>query len=256
MLAGCGPLTAAAAPRASELPSAEPSGAASVRPSGVVLAGPSRVASAGRAATAEDYLWFAGVDDLADGFCFTWVRGLTPEQVINATGGQDLERIDWEQLVGSGDGQQTGAEQYFYGVAHVADWSLLIEDNGTFGTTDDRVGPLSRGTTLVSHYRAGDGHGRLLVLEDEAVRLDFDPIEAEKITGRAADAFAPFLDAAGFSYAQRLRSGDQAAYRTYCTAAAFALTERLTGVAMTEKLLETLTYLLTSVPRSLHPGGR
>jgi hypothetical protein len=236
MLAGCRPLTAAAAPRASELPSAAPSG---------VVAG---------SATADDYLWFAGVEDLADGFCFTWVRGLTPQQVITATGGQDLERIDWEQLVGSGDGQQAGAEQYFYGVAHVAAWSLLIEDNGTFGTTDDRVRPLSRGTTLVSHYRAPDGHGRLLVLEDEAVRLDFDPIEADKIIGRATGGLAPVIDAAGFSYAQRFRSGDQTAYRTYCTAAAFALTERLTGVAMTEKLLETLTYLLASVPR-LRPSG-
>jgi Family of unknown function (DUF6461) len=234
-------VTAAAAPRASESPSASPSG---------LVAG-----SEGRAATADDYLWFAGVDDLADGFCFTWVRGLTPAQVITATGGQNLERIGWEQLVGSGDGQQEGAEQYFYGVAHVGDWSLLVEDNGTFGTTDDRVRPLSRGTTLVSHYRARDGHGRLLVLEDEAVRLDFDPIEAGEITGRAADALTPVIDAAGFPYARRLRSGDQTAYRTYCTAAAFALTERLTGVAMTENLLETLTYLLTSVPRRIPTVG-
>jgi hypothetical protein len=204
---------------------------------------------AGRAATADDYRWFAGVDDLAEGFCFTWVRGLTPQQVIKATGGTELERIAWEQLVGSGDGQQAGADRYFFGIAHIGEWALLVEDNGSFGTTDSRVGPLSRGTTLVSHYRARDGHGRLLVLEDEDVRLDFDPIEAEKITGRAADALAPVIDAAGFSSAQRLRSGDQAAYRTYCMEAAFALTERLTGVAMTEDLLEKLTYLLTSVLR-------
>ena len=203
----------------------------------------------GRAATAEDYAWFAGVDDLAEGFCFTWVRGLTPEQVITLTGGTELERIAWEQLVGSGDGQEAGADRYFYGVAHVGDWALLVEDSGSFGTTDSRVRPLSRGTTLVSHYRARDGHGRLLVLEDEDVRLDFDPIEAEKITGRGAGSLAPIIDAAGFSYARRLRSGDQTAYRKYCMEAAFALTERLTGIGMTEDLLEKLTYLLTSVPR-------
>jgi hypothetical protein len=221
-------------PLASGLPSVAPSG------SGLLV---------GRAATADDYSWFAGVDDLADGFCFTWVRGLTPQQVIKATGGKELERVVWEQLVGSGDGQQAGADRYFYGVAHVGEWALLVEDSGTFGTTDSRVRPLSRGTTLVSNYRARDGHGRLLVLEDEEVRLDFDPIEAEKITGRAADALALVIDAAGFSYAQSLRSGDPTVYRRYCMEAAFALTERLTGVAMTEDLLEKLTYLLTSVPR-------
>lgn len=203
----------------------------------------------GRAATAEDYLWFAGVDELADGFCFTWVRGLTPQQVIKSTGGKELERIGWEQLVGSGDGQQAGADRYFYGVAHVGDWALLVEDSGSFGTTNSRAWPLSRGTTLVSHYRARDGHGRVLVLEDEDVRLDFDPIEAEKITGRSADSLAPVIAAVGFSHAQSLRSGDQRAYRTYCMEAAFALTERITGVGMTEDLIEKLTYLLTSVPR-------
>jgi hypothetical protein len=203
----------------------------------------------GRAATAEDYRWFAGVSDLAEGFCFTWVRGLTPQQVIELTGGTELERVAWDQLVGSGDGQQAGADRYFYGVAHVGDWSLLVEDSGNFGTTDSRVRPLSKGTTLVSHYRARDGHGRVLVLEDEDVRLDFDPIEPGKITGRGADSLAPVIDAAGFTYAQELRSGDQTAYRAYCMEAAFALTERLTGIGMTEDLVENSTYLLTSVPR-------
>jgi hypothetical protein len=189
------------------------------------------------------------VGDLAEGFCFTWVRGLTPEQVITSTGGKELERVAWEQLVGSGDGQETGADRYFYGVAHVGDWALLVEDSGSFGTTDSRVRPLSRGTTLVSHYRARDGHGRVLVFKDEDVRLDFDPIDAEKIAGRGADSLAPIIDAAGFAYAQRLRSGKQTAYRTYCMEAAFALTERLTGIGITEELLQKLTYLLTSVLR-------
>jgi hypothetical protein len=204
----------------------------------------------GRAAVADDYRWFSGITDLADGFCFTWVQGRTPEQVIRDSGGKELERIGWEQLVGSGDGQQAGAERYFYGVAHVSQWALIVEDGGTFGTTDSKVKPLSKGTTLLSHYRGRNGHGRLLVLEDENVRLDFDPVAADRIAGRDAGDLATVIDASGFAAAQKLRSVDPREYRAYCTAAAFALIERMTSVGMTEKLLETLTYLLTSVPRT------
>jgi hypothetical protein len=199
----------------------------------------------GRKAVAGDYRWFAGVDDLAEGFCFTWVRGLTPEQVIQVSAGKELERIGWEQLVGSGDGQAAGADRFFYGVAHVGDWALLVEDNGTFGTTDEQVRTLSRGTTLVSFYWGADGHARVLVLEDASFRLDFDPLEAGKLSGWGADALKPLVDAAGFAAAPAAGGID----RTYCKEAAFAFVERVTGVAMTKDLLEKLTYLLTSVKR-------
>jgi hypothetical protein len=204
----------------------------------------------GRAAVAEDYRWFGGVRDFGEGFCFTWIRERTPQQVIKQSGGKELERIGWDQLVGSGDGQEVGADRYFYGVAHVAEWTLMIEDGGTFGTTDSQVGPLSRGTTLISHYRGKDGRGRLLVLDDQSVRLDFDPMAADRIAGSGAEDLRPVIDGAGFAAAQRLRTGDRNEYRAYCTEAAFALIERMTGVAMTKELLETLTYLFTSVPRS------
>jgi uncharacterized protein DUF6461 len=203
----------------------------------------------GRPAVAADYGWFAGVEDLSEGFCFTWVRGLTPQQVIVRSGGKELERIGWEQLVGSGDGQAAGADRFFYGVAHVGEWALLVEDNGSFGTTDSEVRPLSRGTDLVSYYRGGDGRGRVLVLEDGSVRLDFDPVRAQKLGGWDVDTLAPVVDDAGFGAAHRLRGGDQGEYRTYCMEAAFAFVERVAGVAMTEDLLSKLTYLLTSVPR-------
>jgi hypothetical protein len=235
LLAGCEPVRATAAP-------VEPG-----QSPGAVVPEPA-VSVAGRAAVPGDYAWFAEIKDFGEGFCFTWVHGMTPAQVIKASGGKELERIGWEQLVGSGDGQDAGAGQYFYGVAHVGDWALLVEDGGAFGATESRVGPLSRGTTVVSHWRAADGHGRLLVLEDQAVRLDFDPVEPEKVGGRGAASLASVMEAAGFQEAQRLRAGDPAKYQQWCMEAAFALTERLTGVAMTRALLEKLTYLLTSVP--------
>ena len=179
------------------------------------------------------------------------MKGLKPQEVIKRLGGEELERVDWLQLVGSGDGQQFSAADYFVGIALVGEWALLVEDSGTLGTTDALVVPLSAGTTLVSHYRNAAGHGRLLVLENCAVRLDFDPSDPLVRGGSGTVSLAPVIDAAGFGYAESIGpAGESAHYRTYCMEAAFALTERLTGVPMTLELLTSLTYRLTLVPRA------
>ncbi|GAA2651321.1 hypothetical protein Adu01nite_66540 [Paractinoplanes durhamensis] len=173
--------------------------------------------------------------DFGEGYCFTWVRGLVPQQVIKRLDGKELERISWEQLVGSGDGQQPPSFQYFVGIARVDDWSLIVEDNGDLGVTDEIVRPLSAGTTVIAHQRGADGHGRFLQVSDGAVVLDFDPIAPATVTTEmAAAGFAPGIDA------------------DTSMAAAFALAERLTGEEMTKLLLITRTYLLTRV----RPGSR
>ena len=205
-----------------------------------------------RTAVAADYRWFAGERDFGKGFCFTWIKGLTPPQVLERLGATELERVSWQQMVGSGDGEW-GGDRYFFGVARIGDWSLMVEDNGTLGTVDERMAPLSLGGTVISHYRDGGdaGHGRLLVLADGVTALDFDPVAADRLRGSRAAELRPVVDGAGFAYARRLRlAGDADGYRAYCVQAAFALTERLTGVPMTRDLLDTKTYLLSTVPRS------
>jgi hypothetical protein len=194
-----------------------------------------------RAAVADDYWWFALQPDLDSGFGFTWVKGLTPPQVLNRIGGKELERIYWQQLVGSGDGQSGSADRYFVGVARFDDWSLIVEDNGDLGVTDSIVRPLSAGTTVVAHHRGADGRGRFLLLEDTKIQLDFDPMAYAKTSGKVAADLAPTLSAVGFA---------AGAKPAQCTAAALALTERLTGIEMTQDSLRDRTYLFTSVPRS------
>jgi hypothetical protein len=236
VLGGCGTSDAGAAPKSSA-PTPVPA--------------ISSLLVVGRAAVAEDYRWFGEESDFGEGFCFTWVRGLTPQQVIKASGGKELERIGWQQLVGSGDGQEAGADRYFYGAAHVAEWTVLVEDGGDFGATGSRVLPLSRGRRLISHYRAADGTGRLLVLEDERVRLDFDPGVPGQLSGADVEAFAPVVEDAGFGKLSTLRFRGRDEYLDYCAEAGFALVERVTGVAMTQELLSALTWLWTSVPKGV-----
>ncbi|GIE96421.1 hypothetical protein Ari01nite_38860 [Paractinoplanes rishiriensis] len=209
-------------------------GCTSRRP-GLPLASP-------RLAVAGDYSWFALDRDLRRGFCFTWVRDLTPAEVLDRLDGEELQQVTWQQLVGSGDGQRGAAGRYFIGVARADDWSLIVEDRGDLGATDAVVLPLSRGTRLISHQRGEDGHGRFLVVEDGVIQLDFDPAAPGKISGVRSAELKPTIDAVGFD------TGDDPAV---AIEAAFALAARFTEIPMTQDLLRTRTYLLTAVS----PGG-
>lgn len=205
---------------------------------------PARVGSPAAAATtrpavADDYWWFRLLPDLDNGFTFTWVRDLIPQQVLERLGGKELERVGWQQLVGSGDGQVGTPYRYFIGVARLEGWSLIVEDNSDLGVTESLVRPLSRGTTVVANHHGADGHGRFLLLDDTAVQLDFDPAAPGMLKGSRAAELAPMLTAVGFG-ADSDRN----------TRAAFALAERFTGTEMTQDLLRDRTYLLTAVPRS------
>jgi hypothetical protein len=189
---------------------------------------------------AGDYRWITTGDDFAKGFSFLWVQGLTSKQVLDRLGGKELERVFWHQLVGPGDGQRGPTGQRFFGVARVDDWVLVVEEAGTLGISDTLLGPLSAQTTVVSHYRGADGDERMLVLTDGAVDLRFNPQSDAARTGRRAAELSPEITAAGFGTATDPQSR---------TAAAFALTDRLTGIAMTRELVEEKTYLWSTAPQ-------
>ncbi|NMO56805.1 hypothetical protein HH310_37235 [Actinoplanes sp. TBRC 11911] len=192
-----------------------------------------------RPAVAADYRWFASNADLSKGFSFVWVKGLQTGEVLDRLGAKELERVYWKQLVGSGDGQRGNPGRRFFGVTRIDDgWTLVVEDNGALGTTESLLRPLSSGTTVISHYRASNHRGRLLMLTDRGVDLDFDPLTAPPRPARRTSELASVISAVGFG-----SSTDP----DYCTAAAFALTERLTGVRMTEALLTSKTYRFSAV---------
>jgi hypothetical protein len=220
--------------------SAEPAASTTGGPPSAVSSSTAPVVpSSSRAAVAADYRWLAAGNEFGKGFSFVWVKGLTTSEVLSRLGGKELERVFWHQLVGPGDGQRGPADVRYFGVARIDDWVLIVEDNGTLGTSDDVLRPLSAKTTVVAHYRSANGRGRLLMLTDGGVDLQFDPSNSAQRTGRRAAELAPMIASAGFAHA---------ADAVTRTAAAFALTERLTGIAMTRELLEAKTYLLSTAP--------
>ncbi|SNY75916.1 DUF6461 domain-containing protein [Paractinoplanes atraurantiacus] len=189
-----------------------------------------------RQATAADYAWFDGVTDLDKGYCFVWVAGLKPQQVLDRLKGKELERVAWQQLVGAGDGQRVSGGKYFFGVARLDATSLIIEDNGNLGLADQLLSELSVGTTVVCNYHGPQARSRFLVMSDRVVELEFDPASDGKRLGTRATELASTIGAVGFTPATT-------------QAASFALAERLTGVPLTLDLLKERTYLFSSAPR-------
>lgn len=54
-------------------------------------------------ATPDDYSWFSRerFPGLADAYCFTYVRGLTPEELVTRLGGrvEDCSRVTLDELI-------------------------------------------------------------------------------------------------------------------------------------------------------------
>ncbi|MFE3453289.1 DUF6461 domain-containing protein [Nonomuraea sp. NPDC059194] len=185
-------------------------------------------------ATPPDYSWLA--DDAGDGsYDFTYVRGLTPEQLVTRLGG----RPDTFTPGGRhGPAWRTPpASGMTIGVTAVGDWAFVLGD-GSFGITEEIVMPLSAGTRLVSQFLLGvKGIDYFYWIEDGEIRFYFIaqegypdevPEELVKTMNEIDSLYRPF------------------AYP--CEGPSFLLSERLTGITLTEQLVMESTYLWGVVP--------
>ncbi|MEV6303728.1 DUF6461 domain-containing protein [Actinoplanes sp. NPDC051861] len=187
-----------------------------------------------------DYQWPRWESGLGAGFCFTLVEDLTPAEVVERLGGEELERVEWLRLVAAGDGEQAGADRYFLGVARIDDWSVIVEDNGSLGVTQRLVSPLSRDGRVLAYRGDAEGAGRLLVLRNGDLELDFDSRQPDRWGGLRPGDYMPAMRAAG------LLGGSTV---THPTGPALAFLAGQTGVSLTRELLAERTYLLVTVPK-------
>ncbi|MEU6013633.1 DUF6461 domain-containing protein [Streptomyces sp. NPDC047515] len=198
-------------------------------------------------ATAQDYLWFdEHFPFLAEAYCVTLVRGLTPDSLLTRLGATGVRRV-----TGMGDLTESAygtwsdhdGDRLFVGVTGVGEWALMVEPNGYLGISDEIVGPLSRGTTAVSHFRNINAVDHFNWYEDGGRRLHFEPLFAYARDGSDPDGCVDTMRAAGFD----LSDDEERDYNLH-TEAAFALAERLTGVRLTRELFDTSEFLGGSVP--------
>ncbi|MET9342683.1 DUF6461 domain-containing protein [Nonomuraea sp. NPDC003804] len=186
-------------------------------------------------ATPDDYAWLA---EAADNWCFTYVRGLTPEQVVIRRGGrpEGFTPMTYDELGDAAFSNFSGPGA-FIGVTTIGDWAFVIEPDWN-GIAEGVIMPLSAGTRLVSHYlmtiKALD---YFYWIEDGELRFCFVAQEGymEKVPDELVETMGQ-IDSVHSSF-PNLHDGP-----------AFLLAERLTGITLTPQLLEESTYLCGVVP--------
>ncbi|GAA3090264.1 DUF6461 domain-containing protein [Streptosporangium carneum] len=197
-------------------------------------------------ATPDDYSWFSPerFPGLADAYCFTYVRGLTPEELMTRLGVrvENCSRMTLDELI----------RRQTFGAVAVGDWVLLVETNGLLGITEEIIMPLSAGTRLVSHfYLDVDGMDYFHWIDDGKIRFEFLHQEGYSHWIKDGKIQFEFPQQEGYSeempdeLAETLERIDSPVYPIAAPheGPAFLLAERLTGITMTPQLLEESTYL-------------
>ncbi|MER5321507.1 DUF6461 domain-containing protein [Streptosporangium roseum] len=189
-------------------------------------------------ATPGDYAWFSyeRFPELAEAYCFTYVRGLTPEQLVVRLGGrpEDFTPMTLAELIETCQGNSY--DTAFLGATTIGDWVFIVEPNGGLGADEEIITSLSAGTRLVSHFRDVEGVEYFYWSEDGEIRFRFIADEG-------------YLEEVPEEVVETMRRIDADYRRLYPSdGPAFLLTEHLTGIPLTPELLEGSTYLCGVIP--------
>ncbi|MFE4828784.1 DUF6461 domain-containing protein [Streptomyces sp. NPDC056672] len=195
--------------------------------------------------TGADYAWFEDdFPDIAEAYCFTLVRDLSPAELMSRLGGRPEAPLQGIAAavdatfalydLGEGDRQLVA-------MTNVGTWTLLIEPNGYLGVTEEQALPASAGTSWISHFTNVNGVGTFLWAEDQVLRLCFDPMFPEDRRGTEPDELLDVMRQIGF----HLKAEDPET--DFAPQAAFALAEHLTGIAITPALLQDTTFTCATV---------
>ncbi|GAA2859955.1 DUF6461 domain-containing protein [Nonomuraea rubra] len=189
-------------------------------------------------ATPGDFAWFSyeRFPELAEAYCFTYVRGLTPERLVARLGGrpEEFTPMTLEKLIEAS--YRNGYDTAFLGATTVGDRVFIVEPNGGLGADEEIITSLSAGTRLVSHFRDVEGLEYFYWSENEKLRFWFlaDEGYAEEVPDEVLEIM------------RRIDTGQGLLHPS--DGPAFVLAERLTGITLTPELLEGSVYLCGVIP--------
>ncbi|MFF2951505.1 DUF6461 domain-containing protein [Kitasatospora sp. NPDC057965] len=191
--------------------------------------------------TATDYLWFEDrFPDLAEAYCFTLVNDLAPSELLKRLNGEEHPALTGVTAVIEA-AYDLGDTQQLVAMTGIGSWTLMIEPNGYLGVSEERALPASAGTTWISHFCNINGVDSFLWAEDAAMRLVFEPMFPDYRWGSTPDDQLETMRRVGFHFSTEEPEIDQS------VAAAFALTNVMTGVRLTPEILETATFACGAV---------
>ncbi|MEV8341067.1 DUF6461 domain-containing protein [Streptomyces niveus] len=194
--------------------------------------------------TGAGYAWFEDdFPDIAEAYCFTLVRGLSPTELMSRLEGRPEAPLQGIAAVVDATFAQYGLEEdrQLVAMTTVGAWTLLIEPNGYLGVTEEQALPASAGASWVSHFTNINGVGTFLWAEDQALRLCFDPMFPEDRWGAEPDELLDVMRRIGFHLEVEDPEPD------FSPQAAFALAEHLTSVVITPALLRDTTFTCATV---------
>jgi hypothetical protein len=144
-------------------------------------------------------------------------------------------------------GDTHDSETAIIGVTDIgAGWALIAEVNGYLGVTPELIAPVSAGRTVVSHFRNVNAVYRFNWWRDGQLLTDLDLLFPAERFGTEPDALTADIAGVGIPL------DDEDVSSVDLSAAAFALAERITGVACTPELFERAAFTVATVPM---PGG-
>lgn len=205
--------------------------------------------------SAADYGWIRSSQSLFRyaldvGYTLTLVRGMSPAQLLTLVGAEPrglcagLEKLIEQhgEFWGDGDWPDSFLAGAFTVPGGGGDWTLALDFGGDLGTRPGFMEKLSTGTRAVSHSSNGGKPMRFFHwYENGDLRTTFEGWPTHR-TGSTPDELNALMREVG------LNTEDDDAPEVDCKAAVFALTERLTGVQVTDELLRHADYQVGEVP--------
>ncbi|NUQ99204.1 MAG: hypothetical protein HOY79_22495 [Streptomyces sp.] len=209
--------------------------------------------------TARDYAWIRTSPlfrhMMESGYTLTLIRGRSPQEVLRAMEAEprgigegtaglieaddahraEVDYDDWDESYVAGAFKVPGEK---------SDWTVVLGFDGGLGMPCAEA--LSEGGRVVAHSSNGGKPIHLFHwFEDGELRTTFEGPSARD--GSSPDELVPLLRAVGFPLTPE-GEHDGSALAVDGKAAALALAERLTGIRVTESLLQDATYELGLVP--------
>ncbi|MFF7278112.1 DUF6461 domain-containing protein [Streptomyces griseorubiginosus] len=211
--------------------------------------------------TAHDYAWIRTSPLFRhareSGYTLTLIRGRTPGEVLRVMEAEPRGTGEGAAgLIEAEDARRGQGDYDYWDESYVAgafslpgergDWTLVLGFDGGLGIADVCMRTLSTGGRVVAHSTNG---GKPIDLfhwfEDGELRTTFESPAVRD--GSTPDELVPLLREVGFPLTPE-GGHDESAPDVDRKAAVLALAERLTGIRVTESLLQDATYELGLVP--------
>lgn len=211
--------------------------------------------------TAQDYAWirtsplFRHLTE--SGYTLTLIQGRTPREVLRAMEAQPRGTGEGTAgLLEAHDAHRAEVNDDYWDESYVAgafsapgengDWTLVLGYDGGLGIAAPCGKTLSKGGRVVAHSTNGGKPIHLFHwFEDGELRTTFEGPSSRD--GTTPDELVPLLRDVGFPLTSE-GEHDEGAPDIDLKAAVLALAERLTGVRVTESLLQDAAYELGLVP--------